>query len=1645
MDTVIAARAAFSFDDLQASVAKHGPKRGGVGTKPDPQFTRFLRQIHDNAIADDLDGVGVDDLASLSLAHWKAAASRTIPTTLIEIDAGRRANGDDLGRDVMFIITDDKPFLVDTVMGEINAQGGDVLAMFHPIVTISRDQKGKRSKSGTMASESMIQVHLAPLTAERRNQLVAGIRAALADLDVAVRDHADMRAQMDTAIDELKVSATNASTEDRDEAVAFLRWLRNDHFAFLGCRSYEYVLNDEGDYTNRDPIVHEDQNRGVLRDPDRFILRDKDEPAIITSTIAEFLRAPNPVGVGKSNMESRVHRRTAMDYISVKRYRADGEVIGETRFVGLFTAEAYLTAVADVPLIRRKVQRVLDLADGAPGSHSQKRLKFILDTYPREELFEADVPELCKIAMGMLHLFDRPRPRLFTRRDKYDRYVSVFAFIPRERFSSDVRAGIGDMLADAYRGELRSFTTTFTNSPLARVHFIIGLDRSQLPARPNTEQLEQRIAAFSRTWEDDFERQASAYGQAGLAERAAAYTGAFSAGYQERYTPDEAVRDAEVIEKLCAQDAAGDIAVRVFPTIGATRPEEITLKLYQTGTATNLSVRMELLETLGLSVVSEVTFPVRRSHRDAQGRKVQDAPVLIYDFQVEAPRAAVDFDTLKPALEDTIIATWRGDNEADRFNTLTAILGLPWRDVCFLRTCARYRQQTGEDPSQPVQEQALADNPELVQLILELRDARFDPDFSGARTAKQDEITKKILKKLDDVASLDADRVLRRIANLVAAVQRTNFYQTTENGTPKPYIALKIASSELENLPEPKPYREIFVWSPRVEGVHIRFGPIARGGLRWSDRRDDFRKEVLDLVKAQQVKNAVIVPVGSKGGFFPKHLPRNGDRQAMQAEAIAAYKTFISGLLDVTDNLNGNDVLRPPHVHAWDGDDPYLVVAADKGTATFSDIANGISVERGFWLGDAFASGGSVGYDHKAMGITARGAWVAVQRHFRERGKDIQNEPFTVIGVGDMSGDVFGNGMLLSKHIKLVAAFDHRDIFIDPNPADPAVSWKERKRLFDQGRSTWQDYNTDLISKGGGIFPRSQKSITLNPQIKALTGLTDKAVAPFELIRALLKSDVELLWFGGIGTYIREAGETDDLVGDRANDMVRITAGEVGAAVVGEGANLGSTQAGRIAMARRGIKLNADFIDNAAGVDTSDHEVNIKILLNAVMADKRLDDARRTALLEEMTDDVAAHVLRHNYDQTLAISLAEASAPADLDAFERLIGRLEDRGELNRVVEGLPSSEEFRELKDQGLGLTRPEIGLVIGYAKIAVFNRLLESGVPDDPHFVTMLEDYFPKALKSVSSDIHQHRLRREIIATVLANDLVNLGGPTFVHRAREATGGETRAVASAFQAARSIFGLMDVLRDIHALDNKVPANVQLQLYQEIITVLRRQTYWLVRRGGTDAEGTPKPLDDVIAAYRPGVEALQKLGPDIASNFEQERHKARVASFVSAGAPKALAKRIGALRMLISSSDVIDLASAQNVPLELAARVYHAVADAFGFDRLRTAAGELSSTEHWDRLAVRRLIEDLYAHHYALAKQALALSSTQAAKSNGAAGAAQVGRQAAKACVDRLRAAREEGTHNTTALINELDASGPWTLSKLSIVSSALRDLAEG
>ncbi len=1624
-------------DSLAAAFARalgHGKASEGLTATE----AAFLRQMREDYVADELPGLTEADLAANLAELWRFAARRENSDPAMRILPALGEAAGDVAR--LDIVQDDTLFLVDSVMAQIAEADLVVRAMFHGVVEVGRDAAGRRREGPAPKRESMIQVMLEAPDEARARALLAELETTLADVRAATSDYAAMLALMDRAIGEVE-KAPVTDPKASEEYVAFLRWVKDNHFVFLGARCYDYPRKPGGGYAAEEPLYQPEDGLGVLRDPEQRVLRRRSEPAILDARLQRHLMEDPPLTVAKADLRSRVHRGAAMDYIGVRRFGEDGKPAGEIRFVGLFTSEAYDSPVVDTPLLRRKAAFVLDRAAKTQGGHSDRRLRNILASYPRDELFQTAEADLLRIALGVVHLQDRPRVGLFSRRDPFDRFVSVLLYVPAQSYEAGLVERAGAILSEAFDGQVASASPSFTAGPLARIHYIVAVRPGDHPD-PSPQDLEARIAEIARTWPSQLD--AALRADPSTREHAgdlfARYAAAFPLAYRDRFDAEEALADIAVLEAMGPDET---VRLRAYrrPNDTANR---FRFKLYHPGQAAPLAAVLPILEPMGLRALEEDGFAVERTAQDGA-----TTTVWLHEFVVEDERTArSDLAAAKDKFEEAFIAVWTGQTESDGFNRLVLEPGMSWREATLIRSLARYRQQTGLDPSQGVQEAALRDNPAIAALLLDLFKVKFDP-ASGqdgearlkAAKARHDAI----VEALQAVESLDADRVLRRLAALLCTMVRTNYFQPASDGTPKPYISFKIASRELADLPAPKPFREIFVWAPHVEGVHLRFGPIARGGLRWSDRREDFRTEVLGLAKAQQVKNAVIVPVGAKGGFFPKTLPRNGAPDAIQAEAIRAYKTFLRGLLDLTDNLSPKgQVVPPPDVVVLDEDDPYLVVAADKGTASFSDIANGIAVDYGFWLGDAFASGGSAGYDHKAMGITARGAWEAVKRHFRERGKDIQAEPFTVIGVGDMSGDVFGNGMLMSRQTRLVAAFDHRHVFLDPEP-DPEASFKERQRLFDLPRSSWADYDKALISKGGGVFARTLKSVPISAEVRDLLDISDASLTPAELIHSILKAPAELLYLGGIGAYVKSPRESHADVGDKANDAIRVDADELRVKVVGEGANLGVTQAGRIAYAQAGGRIDTDAIDNSAGVDTSDHEVNIKIVTAMAERTGDLTRKRRNKLLQSMTDDIAAHVLRHNYDQTLALSLLQRDAAGEIGQQARYIADLEARGRLDRKVEGLPSPAEFAERTQAGEGLTRPELAVLLAYGKLDLDTSILDSPAPDDPALLGDLDAYFPKPLRKFGDQIERHRLRREIISTALTNRIVDVCGPTFAPRIRAAAACETADVVAGYEAARASLGIDLIWARVAELDGQAPAQVQLDMFAELAAVLRATTYWLTRRAAHTGAGPvlgraikrsggrgKSPIRELTEAYQPAFKALISLGPDILSQAQREAVGDQAKTYEAAGAPLALAAQVAALRPMIAAADIGDLASVAKRPIADAARIYHAVGSAFGFDRARIAATGLKSADEFERLALRRLVEDTFQEQVALtravAKDARSIRSPQDA--------------------DALIAAwSDQHPAETAAVRSAIDAVAAdgeaWSFAKLTIVNAALRALS--
>ena len=1569
-------------------------------------FEEFLR----GAAPEDVCRFSPESLARLANRVFALTARRKSGETLV------RAT--DFENECLFVaVNDDMPFLLDSLIGEVSAQGARVHALFHPIMTVARDKDGARSETGSPGRESVIVMALDQIVEpELRVRLEDGARNVFRQVGLAVRDWHKMRERLDETVAGLKRTPPPAEREDLRESIAFLEWLGDNHFTFLGSRDYAFRENDGA---HLDPI--DESGLGVLADTGARIIRRSESDTKLSPEARDNLLAAEPLIVTKSNERSVIHRRVNMDYVGIRSFDAKGRLVGERRFVGLFTSGAYSRRPGDIPLLRLKAEHILKRAGLPPDSHDGKALAHILDSYPRDEMFQIGEDELFATALGILRLGERPKVRVFPRFDRFDRFVSALVFVPRDRYSTEARDRIHAILARAFHGRAESAAPVLDDSLLARIHYIVVRNEGPRP-KVDVPALESEIREAIRTWDDGFSQVLSArHGDETGLRLFRRYAGAFPARYRDAFAPEEAARDLDELVALVG-GGNGRVKARAYRLPGDAQTA-LRLKLYVVGTVLPLSVSMPVFENLGFRVIAEDSYPIVPTADDGSARESD-----VLDFLMQrADRSAVDLDAVKAPLEDAFHAVISGKAESDGFNRLVVGAGLVWREVTVLRAVAKFLRQAGIQFSQDYMEHALSRNPDIARRLVGLFLARSDPGVRE-REERVEAVRTEIDAALNDVPSLDDDRIIRRFRNVVDAMLRTNYFQSS-GGASAPYLAIKLDSQKLDELPAPRPHVEIFVYSPDVEGVHLRFGKVARGGIRWSDRREDFRTEVLGLVKAQQVKNAVIIPVGAKGGFYPKKLPVNATREAVQEAAVSAYRTFIHALLDLTDNILPDGRVEPPsQVVRHDDDDPYLVVAADKGTATFSDIANAIAEARGFWLGDAFASGGSHGYDHKKMGITARGAWEAVKRHFREMGRDIQHEPFTTVGVGDMSGDVFGNGMLLSDATRLLAAFDHRHIFVDPAP-DAAASFAERKRMFALSRSSWADYNLSRISKGGGVFPRTAKEILLSPEMQALFGTKAAKLSPDELIKAILKADVDLLWFGGIGTFVKAQSQSNLDVGDRANDAVRIDGKDLRAKVVGEGANLGVTQLGRVEYALGGGRIDTDAIDNSAGVDTSDHEVNLKILFSGPLRRDELNGEARDALLNGMVDDVAALVLRDNYEQTLALSVALSRNAADLDAHGRFIRDLERRGRLDRTVEFLPDDEGLRKRALAGKGLTRPELAVLLAYAKLDLDAEIVASDLPDDPYFSAELVAYFPRAAaERFASELANHRLRREIIATSLSNRIVNLAGPVFVHRMKEVSSAPGARVARAYVEAEGAFSLGALKARIEALDGRVEAGVQTGMYAAIAELLRRLGLWFLVNVPANAD-----LVRTIATYRDGVEELRGTFASLVSPYEAQDTEARIMELQKAGVPLDVAEDVAVLPLLAGAPEIVALAFARNLPVDFVAGAYFALGAAIGLDRLRGLAARIAGNEHWDRLAVRRIVDDLYAGQRGLT--AAVLTTTEGSGGDRNKGAATV-----KAWIE----AHADTLARTKSFLAELERTGDLSISKLTLANSQIHELVE-
>lgn len=1444
----------------------------------------------------------------------------------------------------------DSPFLVDSVRIELNRQGYAIHVLQNSTFMVKRDAAGRllelhpaAARDEELRGESVMHIEVDRCaTPAELKALQAGLHEALQYVETAVAGYVPMQRQVQELSVQLRgEDAGWFDTDTRLEAAAFLDWLL-EHFIFLG---YTRFAIREGLGEGRLGLQPE-HSLGIaaLDPPDEGIQG-------LPEAVLDYLQSPMLLSFAKGAQNSRVHRSAYPDYISIREVNDAGEVTLEHRFAGLYTSRVHSADVHSIPWLRRKVEMVRRDSGFETHSHLGKELDQVLQELPRDDLFQVSSQLLNETALGIVQIQERNQVRLFLRRGNYAQFYYCLAYIPRDIYSTAVRQQIQQVLMARLEASDSEFWTFFSESQLVRVQFILSVD-----PRCNLEidhvKIERDVIQACRSWADDFnERLRGGLGEAAAAEALAHFGDAFPPGYSERFNPATAVAD---VQQLLALDNDNPLALSFYQPLQS-RTGELHCKLYHRGGSLPLSDVMPVLENLGLRVLGE--FPFHLQRRDGQSYWIHD---FVFSSTLDPE---MDMEDVNQLFGQAFAAIWSGQAENDSFNRLILLAGIHWREVAVLRAYGRYIKQIRMGFELPYIAATLISHASIARELARLFKTRF---FLARKTSAgelEDKLEQAIIVGLEEVAVLNEDRILRRFLALIKATVRTNFYQPDAQGQPKQYISLKLDPASIPELPLPRPMYEIFVYSPRVEGVHLRGGKVARGGLRWSDREEDYRTEVLGLVKAQQVKNAVIVPVGAKGGFVPRRLPVGAERDEIQQEAIACYRIFIQGLLDVTDNLVDGQVVPPPQVIRHDDDDYYLVVAADKGTASFSDIANGIAADYGFWLGDAFASGGSAGYDHKAMGITARGAWISVQRHFRELGVNVQEDPVTVIGIGDMSGDVFGNGLLLSRSVKLLVAFNHLNIFIDPDP-DPERSFAERQRLFELPRSSWKDYDPQLISEGGGVFSRSLKQITLTPQMKDVFDIAEDQLTPAELIHRLLKAPIDLLWNGGIGTYVKASTESHAEVGDKANDAVRVDGRDLRCKVVGEGGNLGMTQLGRIEYCLNGGAANTDFIDNAGGVDCSDHEVNIKILLNEVVAAGDMTVKQRNQLLADMTEAVAGLVLLNNYQQTQAISLVERQAHRAMTEYRRFITAMEASGKLSRALEFLPEDDQLADRAANGMVLTRPELSVLISYAKTDLKEKLIASEAPEDPWLAREMATAFPPRLvREHTAALAGHRLRREIIATQLANNLVNHMGVTFLRRLEQSTSASAGQIMAAYIVARDVFRLMEQFDNIAHLDYQLPATIQLELMDELMRLARRATRWFIRRGGqgagsispggqpTAAEQQPDTAD-LVAHFAPQIQELDEHFDDMLEGSVRQLWESRFEYYTAAGVPPAIARLVAGAGHFYTMLGVIDAADATGQPAQRVAQVFFALGSELQTTWFVNQINALPVDSHWQALA---------------------------------------------------------------------------------------------
>ncbi|MBH0001916.1 NAD-glutamate dehydrogenase [Pseudoalteromonas sp. SWYJZ12] len=1504
---------------------------------------KFAKALYSNMSKEDLANRNDSDLYGAALSLWNSLEKNTTDDAVIRVFNPEVAkDGWQSSHTIVEIITKDMPFLVDSVRMAMTRENIASHLLLHCPLKIKRDENAKISGLSNLKAEqessSTKTVFFIEIDRQTDSSVIESFKkeleSVLVDVSVAVDDWQPIRKKLIAVTKELPKRHHNKTTEEVSETTEFLDWLAKDNFTLMGYREYE-LSPVQGDY----------QLKGKMESSLGLMKNSTEEHTRLLSELPEVARqearSSNLLILTKTNSVSRVHRPAYIDYVGIKRFDDEGNVIGEDRFIGLFSSSFYNNSATDVPVLKSKINRIMEMCDFAKGTHAYKAVLNILETYPRDELVQARESELLEVAMGVLQVQERDMCRLFVRKDAYGRFLSCMVYVPRERYNTALRRETQDILANAFNSDDKvEFTTYFSESTLARTHYTVRVTDNKIEY--NVKDIENNLVEAARTWEDKLQSALlESAGEARGNDLNRKYCNAFARSYKDEVLPSAAVVDIEKLELLSDENKLEMLFYR---------PQEeansniVRLSLFHKDEPIHLSDVMPMLENFGLRVVGETPYSVKTS--DGRINWIMDFSMLIDS------KGMADFDKISARFRAALTNVWGNRLENDGFNRLVLMGGLTGREASILRAYAKYMRQIGVTFSQSYIESTFANYPNIAAQIVNLFAKKFSVK-SPASAKTLEKLSTQIYLELENVANLDDDRIIRLYVDMIVATLRTNYFQKDDAGQFKSYVSFKIQPSLIPDVPLPLPAFEIFVYSPRVEGVHLRYGKVARGGLRWSDRREDFRTEVLGLVKAQQVKNTVIVPVGSKGGFVCKQLP--SEREAFIKEGQECYKIFIRGLLDITDNIERGEVVPARDVVRHDEDDAYLVVAADKGTATFSDIANGIANEYNFWLGDAFASGGSVGYDHKKMGITAKGAWESVKRHFREMDIDCQTTDFTVVAIGDMAGDVFGNGMLLSKHIRLQVAFNHMHIFVDPNP-DAATSYPERERLFNMPRSSWDDYNKELISAGGGVFSRAAKSITLSPEMKKMLGTKKASMTPNELMKASLMMEFDLLWNGGIGTYIKNSKETDADVGDRANDALRINGRDLGAKIIGEGGNLGATQLGRVEFAAKGGRVNTDFIDNVGGVACSDNEVNIKILLNGLVAEGDLTRKQRDELLYSMTDEVSELVLKDCYRQTHTISITQSKGTSTLKEKIRFIHALEKDGKLNRAIEFIPSDEELAERAAAGKDLTRPELSVLVSYAKMVLKESLVSDEITENPYYRQLLVKSFPRPLREKFNDaMNNHPLRKEIIATKLANSIVNDMGLNFMVRMHEETGANEAEIAMCYSIASEIFEMRDTWSSISALDNKIPAAVQTEMLYQLRRTVRRTTRWFLRH-----RNKSQTIEQGIEFFAPTFKDLSDNLNTYMIEKENDRIVIEANKLIDAGVPADIAKRIVSLSSLFSVMDLAEVANNSGKSISMVSNTYFKLGARMGLHWFLEQITKQPVANHWQALARSSYREEL-------------------------------------------------------------------------------------